>query len=61
MRKFLFILAVLSLLAAGAVGYGSRASAPCQSARSDVPPSFYDGDPARRDWYSFPYWPERGP
>ncbi len=23
---------------------------------SDVPPEFYDNDPAMRPWYTMPYW-----
>ena len=23
---------------------------------TDVPPSFYDNDPALRHWYTYPYW-----
>ena len=61
MRILLFLLALISLLAACTIGYSSRSNAPYQSALSDVPPSFYDGDPAMRDWYTFPYWPDRGP
>lgn len=52
MEKFLFFLAVLSLLAAGVVGYGSRFSGPYQPSLSGGPPAFYDFDPALRDWYT---------
>jgi hypothetical protein len=49
MRQLLFILAVLSLLVACTMGYGSHASAPGQPALSGVPPSFCDYDPALKD------------
>ncbi|MCL4502302.1 MAG: hypothetical protein M1438_10680 [Deltaproteobacteria bacterium] len=55
MRQFLFILAVLSLLAACTMGYYSHAGAPYQPGLNEVPAPFYNYSPALR------YWPEHGP
>ncbi len=52
------VLAALIFLAGCAVSYGYQSGPPTPYVPhiSDVPPSFYDNDPALRHWYTYPYW-----
>lgn len=54
---WIFLAAMMNLAgcAAGA-GYQSGPPAPYVPHLSDVPPAFYDHDPALRYWYTYPYW-----
>jgi hypothetical protein len=58
--KILIGLAMVAWLAAAGCAQGSYArSRPGESRGSytnDVPPAFYDNDPALRQWYTAPYW-----
>jgi len=61
--KLLLVIAVVSLLAGCETAYptGSNSESP-YPAISDVPPSFYNNNPALRHWYTYPYWdPSVGP
>jgi hypothetical protein len=63
-ERIMLVLALLSLLAGCAAGaaYQPGREAPYEPYISDVPPSFYNGNPALRDWYTAPYWdPSVGP
>jgi hypothetical protein len=55
-------LLLLVFLAGCAAPAGYRSTEYEGSYYSDVPSSFYGGDPQLRDWYSAPYWmPDVGP
>jgi hypothetical protein len=61
MRRWVLIIgaALISINLVGcAVGFGYHAGppAPYEPYITDLPPSFYDYDPAYRHWYVYPYW-----
>jgi hypothetical protein len=50
-----FLLMAIAGCAAG-FSYQSGPPTPNVPHITDVPPSFYDNDPALRHWYTYPYW-----
>ena len=58
MKRFLWMgLAVLTLATGCATSAsGNHPSEPYYPYITDVPPSFYDNDPALRHWFTYPYW-----
>ena len=57
LRLFFAVLVLLVLnIGCAAPGYNQTPSEGYQSSISDLPPSFYDNDPALRDWFTAPYW-----
>jgi hypothetical protein len=57
MRKLLGVTMVLLLLSCGCAGGGYyQTSDQYVPYITDVPPSFYDGDPTLRHWFTAPYW-----
>ena len=63
MKRFIWVgLAVLTLATGCATSAANHRAEPYYPYISDLPPSFYDGDPALRDWFTAPYWnPDTGP
>lgn len=60
-RLLLVAWALLALSAGCAAGRYYQAPEPYSPSITDVPPEFYDNDPALRDWFTAPYWdPSRG-
>jgi ABC-type oligopeptide transport system substrate-binding subunit len=65
-NRVLLALTLLAVLAAAAAACAPSGYQPPPGEYypyiSDVPPSFYNYDPALRDWYTAPYWnPDIGP
>ena len=59
MKGWLLIVLAASMNLAGCAAsfdYQTGPPAPYVPHITDVPPSFYDNDPALRHWYTYPYW-----
>jgi hypothetical protein len=59
MKRWLSIILVASISLAGcAMGFSYQSGPPTPYVPhiTDVPPSFYDNDPALRHWFTYPYW-----
>lgn len=57
MLKLLGVAVALLALSGGcAAGRDYQTSDQYEPYITDVPPSFYDGDPTLRHWFTAPYW-----